>query len=148
MGGLGGVIFAATQVELAMELAMKRHMGLSTRHACIVFGPMAGGAKTNMLSALAEENTALSELHDAVKKFEGVAGRNHYAHGVGTYENPKDEWAVIHRKVKDGLKIKTRVIADLYKGNALQNAMDAVLRASGLTAQELHDYTREIEALA
>lgn len=132
-------------VELAMEMVIKRRLQLTTEQASMVCGPLGGGAKFSLLKSLLEGSNP--ELVDAVKFFQEVIGRNALVHGFITFENPEDMWSVVSREVRDKLTVRAKSL-ERYMADDVVPAFDRVVLAADLTDEEMHEYGREIAALA
>ena len=110
-------------VELVMEMHVRRLLDITVEQACIVCGPLGGGAKLHLLSSLATAAGELGPLLEAIRAFQIHAGRNALAHGFTTFETRKKPWFVVSREVK---RPPTHQEADV--ASLLQQRLHACLR--------------------
>lgn len=147
MALFGNVLNLWAQTEIVIEMVIKDALKLSTRDACIVCGPLGGGAKVALLKSLMAERGEKSEFVQAVTQFQTIVSRNSLAHGFPTYRKADEPWFIVSREVKDKLTVRTKPIIR-YLEDDVMPAFDRVVEASGFSDDDMHRYGLEIADLA
>lgn len=144
----GLMLMTWSSIELALEMVAKREIGLTLKQACIIFGPLGGGAKVALTFSILEGNVAMQPFCEAVRAYQNFLGRNALVHGFPTFKEESDPWVIVSREVKNGLVVRTRQIDRYVETEEFNVLFTRVMETSGFTDQDLHDYGQEIAALA
>jgi hypothetical protein len=147
MGVFGTVLVMWANVELVMEIKIKAALHITTEQACIVCGPLGGGAKYNLLSSLLANDPSSQSFIDAVRNLQSKLGRNALAHGFMTFSDVDSPWFIVSREVRNKLTVKTKTIERYFEDDFMP-AFDAVMTTAGVTDSQLHAYSQEIASLA
>ena len=147
MSSVGNFLSMWNNTELMMEMVIRRELGLSVEQVCVVCGPLGGGAKTELLIGLFKDCADLAPFVNAVRDLQRHVSRNWLAHGFIIFDDWNGPWDMVHREVKNGLKVKKRRLMDWYNHDFLP-AFDRVVASSGFTDQDVHDYALAIRSLA
>lgn len=147
MSLFGNVLNMWATVELVMEMTIKDELNLTLEQACIVCGPLGGGAKVALFNSLLASKPERAKLVEAVRTFQGLVGRNALAHGFITATDWDSPWTIVWREVKNKLTVKTKTLMP-YLNSEFMPAYDAVMALSGFTDQEIQEYGQSIAHLA
>ena len=147
MSMLGNILAYWNNAELTMEIVVKKLLGLTLEQTCIICGPLGGGAKTEMVTALLKGKPEWVDFLASIKDFQGRVSRNWLAHGFIIFDDVNGPWDIVQREVKNGLRIKSKKLMGVVDED-FQPAFDKFMQLSGVTGDELHEYATSIRSLA
>ena len=147
MSSVGNFLAMWNNTELIIEMVIKRELGLTLEQASVICSPLGGGAKTELLIGLFAERADLQPFVAAVRELQQHVSRNWLVHGFITFDDKNGPWDIVHREVKNGLKVKRKRLVDWYNDDFLP-AFNRMVETSGFNDQDVHDYGLKIRALA
>jgi len=138
----GALLTMWSELEIAMEIAIRKLTGMSALQTSIVVGSLQFGTKKNILSSLLKE-AGNEDQSKAIKDLVDFAKRNALVHSAVAAEDDYSKFVFFFRSVKEKYHVKTEEFtAASFHQHFLRfrELHDAALQALNVTPGEMNEY--------